>query len=103
MYFFLLEVHAHKQTRARGTACVYPRNPVTISHTGSICDNRGRDGGTGTRYRRNLKVKSPEIFGDGGLDEGDEEETGETMRNKDTGMSVGRAVGRFNAGSPRHW
>jgi len=84
---------------------VYLRNPVTISHTGSIYDNRGRDGGTGTEVSEEPEDK---VAGDlrrwsRGLDERDEEETGETMRNKDTRMSVGRAVGRFNADSPRHW
>lgn len=68
IYFFLLG-EVHRQTRARtyvwnDVACVYPRNPVTVSHTGPMYDSCRQGGGTGTRYRRNLKVKLPEIFGE---------------------------------------
>lgn len=91
MYLLLVEeVHAHRRTRARayvrddGAACVYPRNPVTVSHTGPMYDSRGRGEGTGTRYRRNLKVKSPEMFGKETLMD---ETRKRTKRSKDTRAS----------------
>lgn len=102
MCFFLVgEVHAHKQTQARA----YVRNPVTVSHTSPMYDSCGRDEGTGTRYLRNLKVKSPEIFGDRAeaLMSETRRRNGKMMKSKDTRMSVGQAAGRFNTGSPRHW
>lgn len=69
-YVFLLPRRgSHKQTRARayvrddGAACVYLRNPVTVSHTGPIAADEAEE--RERRYRRNLKVKSPKIIGDG--------------------------------------
>lgn len=115
-YSFLLEeVHAHRQTRARayraGRRCmrVFAESRYSQSHRPDVTiatdeaeererevseEPEGKVAGDLRRWSRGLDERN---------EEEEEEENEETTRGKDTRMSIGRAAGRFNAGSPRHW